>query len=169
MDIATGLGGGLNNLANLYEVQGRYAEAENLYRKELELSPATEGAHAQIGLSMLLRGGDAATALAEIALEPDADARSWSLAMAGQLTGHRNAGDQWLATKESTSSNPDDLYSAAELHAMRGEADLAFAAVDRAYEGRSSSLVDVRNDPFLKPLRKDQRFAALLRRLKLVE
>jgi len=45
---------------------------------------------------------------------------------------------------------------------MRGE-----AALDRAYAARSSGLVDVRSDPFLKPLRKDPRFAALLRRLKL--
>ena len=156
-----------DNTAIMYFDLGRYTEAENLYRKALELSPTNQGAHAQTGLSILLRGGDAATALAEIALEPDADARTWSLAMAAQLTGHRNEGDQWLVAKESSRSNPDDLYGAAELHAMRAEADLAFAALDRAYEARSSGLVDVRNDPFLKPLRKDPRFAALLRRLKL--
>jgi tetratricopeptide (TPR) repeat protein len=156
-----------DNTAGMYFDLGRYAEAENLYRKALELSPTNQSAHAQIGLSMLLRGGDAAMAQAEISLEPDADARSWSLAMAAQLTGHRDAGDQWLVANEASGANPDDLYSAAELRAMRGETDLAFAALDRAYAGRSSALVDVRNDPFLKPLRKDPRFAALLRRLKL--
>ena len=47
----------------------------------------------------------------------------------------------------------------AALHAHRGDADRAFAELDRALRERTGALVWLRVDPALDPLRKDPRFA----------
>ena len=69
---------------------GRYAEAEAASREALNLNPETEDAHSTIGLSMLMRGANPATALAEIARESDAQSRTFSLALANQIVGRQS-------------------------------------------------------------------------------
>jgi hypothetical protein len=46
-----------------------------------------------------------------------------------------------------------------------GETDAAFEALNRAWEVRESSLLGLKVDPYLDPLRGDSRYAALLRML----
>jgi TolB-like protein/Tfp pilus assembly protein PilF len=50
------------------------------------------------------------------------------------------------------------------VHAALGDADEAFAALERAVEERSDVLVYLKVDPHWDPIRSDARFAALLRR-----
>ncbi len=50
-------------------------------------------------------------------------------------------------------------------HALLGEADQAFAWLERAYEERDHDLVFLQTDPTLDPLRSDPRFQDLLRRI----
>jgi TolB-like protein/tetratricopeptide (TPR) repeat protein len=57
-----------------------------------------------------------------------------------------------------------DYYYAAEDHAMLGEKDAAFAALEKAFASRAR-VVDMNNDPELDNLRSDPRYADLLRRI----
>ena len=52
---------------------------------------------------------------------------------------------------------------------MRGEADQAFAALQRAYDEHDADLVDIKADIFLKRLHGDARFKTLLKKMNLPE
>lgn len=60
-------------------------------------------------------------------------------------------------------------YQIAEVHAFRGEADAAFQWLDTAYAQHDGGLATIKYDPFLKSLRGDPRYAAMLRKLGLQE
>ena len=60
-------------------------------------------------------------------------------------------------------------YQIAEVHAFRGEADAAFQWLEVAYAQHDGGLSTIKYDPFLKPLRGDPRYAAMLRKLGLPE
>ena len=60
-----------------------------------------------------------------------------------------------------------DAYQIAEVHAWRGEADQAFAWLDRAREQRDGGLLSVKADPLLRGLRSDPRYHAFLDKMKL--
>ena len=55
----------------------------------------------------------------------------------------------------------------AELHALLGENDLAFARLEEAYRTRVPGLASLKSDGGFVPLRSDPRFAEMVRRLKL--
>ena len=57
-------------------------------------------------------------------------------------------------------------YQYGQIYTQLGDADRAFAAFDKAVEVRDPGLLYLKRDPFLDPLRRDPRFAALLTRLK---
>ena len=122
---------------------GRYAEAEAASREALNLNPETEDAHSTIGLSMLMRGANPATALAEIARESDAQSRTFSLALANQIVGRQAVAEEWLAAHKSPAVRTD-AYNIAQLHAVRGESDQAFAALERAFSVHDSNLTQVK-------------------------
>jgi tetratricopeptide (TPR) repeat protein len=56
-------------------------------------------------------------------------------------------------------------FDSARIYAQLGDKDAAFEALNRAWEVRDSSLLDLRVDPYLDPLRGDSRYAALVRTL----
>jgi serine/threonine-protein kinase len=56
-------------------------------------------------------------------------------------------------------------FDSARIYAQLGDKDAAFEALNRAWEVRDSSLLDLRVDPYLDPLRGDSRYAALVKRL----
>jgi serine/threonine-protein kinase len=67
-------------------------------------------------------------------------------------------------------STPDlggSWYQVAQMHAWRGEPDQSFAALDRAATFHDAGLIYFKYDPFLKTLRGDPRYAALLTRMRL--
>ena len=55
------------------------------------------------------------------------------------------------------------------MHAFRGEADLAFEWLERAYNQRDGGLTDIKGDGFVRGLVGDPRYKAFLRKLKLPE
>jgi serine/threonine-protein kinase len=56
-------------------------------------------------------------------------------------------------------------YQFGQAYAQLGDSDQAFEALDRAWEIRDSGLIRVTTDPFIKPLRRDARYAALMKKL----
>src|SRR5204863_10132976 len=53
----------------------------------------------------------------------------------------------------------------ARIHAALGENDKAFQYLEQVYADRSESIVWLKVDPSFVPLRKDRRFAALIKRV----
>lgn len=56
-------------------------------------------------------------------------------------------------------------YDSARIYAQLGDKDAAFEALNRAWEVRDSSLLQLKVDPYLDPLRGDSRYAVLVERL----
>ena len=69
---------------------------------------------------------------------------------------------------ESKYSN-DFAFSIGESYAWRGEGDLAFSWLHRAYEDRDGSVVDMRLSLFYQQLAGDPRYKAFLKKMKLPE
>ena len=55
----------------------------------------------------------------------------------------------------------------AHAYAGLGDFDQAFAQLENAYAQRAPTLIRLKSDPFLDPIKGDARFADLVRRLNL--
>jgi hypothetical protein len=116
---------------------------------------------------MLLQGKTGA-ALQEIEQETDEIWRLSALPLAFHALGRRSESDAALAALKSKYAG-EMAYQIAEVHAFRGEADLAFEWLERAYDQRDGGLTDIKGDRFVRGLAGDPRYKALLRKLKLPE
>jgi tetratricopeptide (TPR) repeat protein len=56
-------------------------------------------------------------------------------------------------------------YRYGQIYAQLSDKDRAFAALDRAWAIRDSSLMKLKVDPYMDPLRSDPRYAALVKRI----
>ena len=70
----------------------------------------------------------------------------------------------WLGKKRYVSS-----YWVAVVYTALGEKDKAFDQLEKAYKAHDWFMVRVKTDPFLDPLRDDQRLADLIKRVGLAE
>jgi adenylate cyclase len=136
-------------------------------RKLLELNPAYASAQAQYALTLLLMGKNR-EALAAAEKESDDSLKLLALACVYWVMGRRAESDSALGTLEQGFASRNE-YTIAEAHACRGEADAAFAWLDRAYRQRKGTLGLLKFDPLFRKLHSDPRFNALLQQAKLVE
>ena len=118
-----------------------------------------------LGLALLLQG-KAEAALHEIRQEPDEGWRLAALPLAFHALGRRSESDAALATLKDKHAG-DSAYQIAGVHAFRGEADLAFEWLERAYAQRDPGLTEIQGDRLMRGLVDDPRYKALLRKLKL--
>ncbi len=92
--------------------------------------------------------------------------RLQGLALAYHVLGQDKESDaalnQLIALRE-----VDMSYQIAEVYAFRGQADLAFQWLERAYLQRDGGLTWIKGDPLLRTLARDARYAALLNKLRL--
>lgn len=139
-----------SQLGLTYLQAGRFADAAASARMALELNENSEGARATVGLAMLQGGGDRDAALAEIAKEPDLEARAFTLALGNQLIGRPAMAEQWLSAHEAAGRRTD-AYEIAQLHAVRGEADLAFEWLEKSLVLHDGGLSAIKADPLLNP------------------
>jgi tetratricopeptide (TPR) repeat protein len=142
-------------------------EGETAFRKALELNPAGPEFHGNLGQVLLLRG-EAAAALAEFRLESDESLQRYGAALAYFALGRRAEADAALAEKVRLDATTD-AENIADILALRGETDQAFAWLDRAYQQRDAYLEQIKFDPWLKSLHGDPRWKAFLRKMKLPE
>jgi tetratricopeptide (TPR) repeat protein len=90
----------------------------------------------------------------------------WALGSAGEL-GEANAILDRLSEISRTAYVPPTCF--AWIHLGLGNVDEAFTWMDRAIDARDPIIVPIKSFPFLDPLRTDQRFHALLRKMNLEE
>jgi serine/threonine protein kinase/tetratricopeptide (TPR) repeat protein len=154
---------GANGLGLALLAADRHAEAEAMFRKALELAPQRTISHAMLSLT-LTAVGRAEEALAEVALEPEMLWRLWALAIVQHLQ-HRPA-ESDRALRELIAGFADDsAFQVAEVYAVRGEADNAFAWLERALEQHDGGVVSAKVDPCLRALNGDPRWGAFLERV----
>ena len=145
----------------------RDTEAEAAFRKALELDPEGSSRHWSIARTLLLQGKTEA-ALRETEQEADEGWRLVGLPLVFHALGRHRESDGALAALKSKYAE-DSAYQIAEVHAFRGEADLAFEWLERAYAQRDNGLTSIKSDRLLRGLAGDPRYKAFLKKLKLPE
>jgi len=153
-----------SDLALLQLKNGDTQAAGQAIAKALEISPENVLALRHLVVKQLLEGR-AQAALETAQRLGEEPWRLFGTALAlqdlGRTAESRAALDE-LARKE----GHNYAFQIAEVHAYRGETDLAFAWLDRAIEQRDSGLpLDLKGDPLLRKIRGDPRFDGVLARV----
>jgi serine/threonine protein kinase/TolB-like protein/lipoprotein NlpI len=142
---------------------GRQAEAAAAFKHALELAPERSSSHCLLGRLYLVQSHPQ-EALAEMEQEKQLSWRLFGLALAYHALGKKKESDENLAEliEKFSKGNP---YQVAEVYAFRGETDLAFQWLARAYTEPDSALREIKSEPLLNNLRRDPRYAALLKKM----
>ena len=151
------------NLAGAQRATGRLDAAIASYRTALSLSPGRGGARYNLGESLMLKG-DATAALAQMEQET-----SEPLKLIGQTIAHhalgRQAESQAALTALIAKYDKDWAYNIAYVYAFLGDADQAFAWLDKAVETGDPGLSEIVMENLFDEIRTDPRWLPFLRKL----
>jgi tetratricopeptide (TPR) repeat protein len=152
---------------NIYLHTGQLAEAEQSFRRALQIEPGWGSGQYFLGEALMLQGHHEA-ALAEFRKETLDDGQLEGPAMAHFAAGRKAESDAALAEaiRHNATSWPSEI---ARVYAFRGERDSAFEWLDRAYAARDEDLYTIKGDPLFKNLEGDPRYKAFLRKMNLPE
>ena len=141
----------------------RPADAVAPLRKSLEFAP--QGAATRCWLSIsLLQLGLVEEALAEALREPEEWGRLFASAVIQHAAGRQSESDE--ALRELIAGWSDEgAYQVAQVHGARGEPDLAFEWLERAFTQRDAGIFWTKVDPLLQSLHVDSRWDPFLRKL----
>jgi len=156
-----------NNLGVALLAADRFAEAEERFRRSLELAPQRGSVRALTALALLAQGRGE-EALAEAEREPDEALRFWALAIVHHATGRGREAD--AALQETIERFSDTMaVQIAEVFGARAEVDAAFAWLERAYAQRDDGLAEIKTSPRFRSLHGDPRWGAFLRKMGFAE
>jgi TolB-like protein/DNA-binding winged helix-turn-helix (wHTH) protein/Flp pilus assembly protein TadD len=155
------------HLALGYELYfvGRYDEARATLQRAQELNPQLSSLHLTRG-KILFSEGRQQEALAEMQSETGEWEKLSGEALAYYALGRREESDKALNKLIAAHQN-DSAYQIAEAYAYRGETDKAFEWLDRAYRQRDPGTPELKTGPLMKSLRRDPRYAELLKKMRL--
>ena len=142
---------------------GHYQEAEEVFRKGLELQPGTSRFHGLLATLDILQNRSE-QAITNAQLENEGFWRDYAMALVEQAQGDRSAADAALKdfiAKDSVGG----AFQVAVLYAIRKEPDQMFKWLDTAYDTHDSGMVTLAIIPFFVPYRDDPRFIALCQKL----
>ena len=151
----------LHNLGRAYYSVGRLDEAIASLRTALSLIPGHGGAHANIGVALLLKSEPGA-ALEEFLQETSEVWRRIGLPMAYHALGRKVESDAALA-ELIEKHQKDWAYNIAYVLAYRGEADRAFEWLHKAVEHGDPGLAEIPGERLFDNVRKDPRWLPFLR------
>ena len=138
---------------------GDLSAAETAVKRTLELAPQRIFTHALLAL-ILHKQGRNEDALAQAFSEPDEFWRSWSLSIIHHEIGRHVDSDIEFA--KLIDLGDDSAFQIAEVYAVRGEIDEAFASLEQAVVRRDPGKAGMKVSPFLRPLHEDPRWLPLL-------
>ena len=131
----------------------------------LVLRPDDEQAFAWLALANAQKGDfDKAFAYLE-KIAPDNGSRVAVLVAAGRIVEARALAGT-LANSDAMKNRP---YEVAEIYAVIGDKEQAFAWLEKSYQMRQANLVSIKVDPSLDNLHDDARYVDLLRRVRLAD
>ena len=154
---------GIVALLYIYEVLGQFDKAIAAGRRLQEISPDAFGTSYYVA-NALMFNGDVDEAMQVIGNEKLDGFRNTGLAALHFLAGDIAESDKALAALKAAERGGWD-YQHVQVHAVRGELDEAFAALDKAYESRDSGVQLVLGDPYLENLRGDPRYEEFVQRI----
>ena len=154
-------------LGDTYVREGRYDQAEAMYRRCLQIAPHYATERFFLAVALLMQGR-LEEALSEAELETPVEGRYAARALIFHAM--RRRADSDAALKRCIELNSKDWTSeVARVYAFRGERDQALAWLDKAYQLRDVDLYFIKGDPLLKNLESDPRYKAFLRKMNLPE
>jgi TolB-like protein/tetratricopeptide (TPR) repeat protein len=162
----------LNAVSHLYLsfsllARGQPSEAESACRKALELSP--EGLSFRYWLAMVLEvQGKREEALAVALSDKDDWSRLAATACLHHLMGRSEESAAELAQLKATGAI-SAAFQVAQVHALRGETDEAFAWLERAYDQRDAGVSMTKVCPWFDNVKGDPRWGKFLRKVGLAE
>jgi serine/threonine-protein kinase len=151
------------NLGRLAVAAGRYQDAEEMFRKGLEIQPHAARFHTYLTVLNIVEKNPTA-ALQQAQLEPDEFWREYALTLVQQTQPDRIAADSALKNFTTKYAN-NGAYQVAVIHALRKEPDEMFWWLDNAYATHDSGLSQLVITPFVVEYRGDPRFVALGQKL----
>jgi TolB-like protein/tetratricopeptide (TPR) repeat protein len=150
------------NLALAHKYSGNYAEARKAAEKMMELNTNSHFAGC-IMLNSFIHEKKFDEALAFCRQNPAYRLDAYARALIQAIRGERVGGED-LA--EIAGSSPGyAFYRLAAVHALRGDADEAFARLEAGALLHASELALIRHDPFFRRLHTDPRWSALMTRM----
>jgi TolB-like protein/tetratricopeptide (TPR) repeat protein len=144
---------------------GQGDDGERSFLRATEIDPENDYARYGLGVRRLVAGRPAA-ALAESNRCSPGMWRLHGVALAEHDLGHAREASEALAELTARFAFPSP-YQIAEVHAWRGEADQAFAWLEKALLARDGGLLLLQWDPLLARIRGDPRMAVIQRRMNL--
>jgi TolB-like protein/Tfp pilus assembly protein PilF len=150
-------------LARTLAFANRLGDAETEIRQVIEANPLQPGAHYDLG-RILLAKGEIAAAVAAFDAEPDVYWRSFGIPLGAKAQNRSADAKAALAVQLEHPAGAE--FQLAETYAYLGDADQAFKWLDAAAD-RDLGIVWLRNNPLLKGLTGDPRYALLLRKVNL--
>jgi TolB-like protein/Tfp pilus assembly protein PilF len=153
----------LYNLGYYQRMAGRLDAAIVSFRTLLSLAPGRGAAHTQLGNALLLKG-DAPGALAEIEQETSENWKVIGLPLAYHVLGRKADSDAALAALIAKYEK-DASYNIAYVYAFRGEADKAFAWLDKAVEYGDGGLAVIVTENLFDKIHADPRWPVFLRKI----
>src|SRR5579864_6091224 len=154
--------GSWESLGETEYYMGQLDEAVADVKKSLELNPDVFPGPLMLGKLYVLQGRPQ-DALPEIERVSDEPQRAFLYAIAYYALGRKQESDATLS--DLVTKYQQNTYRIAEVYAFRNQSDEAFEWLDRAYVQRNAGLILTKVDPLLKSLRRDPRYAALLKKL----
>ena len=156
----------MNTLSNLgleQRMAGRFDAAIASFRTVLSLAPGRGNGHAQLGVALLLKG-DAQGALAETRQETSEVWKMIGLPLAYHALGRKADSDAALAALIAKYEK-DGPYNIAHDYAYRGEADKAFAWLDKAIEYGDPGIGEIVTENLFDKIHADPRWLPFLRKI----
>jgi DNA-binding winged helix-turn-helix (wHTH) protein/TolB-like protein/tetratricopeptide (TPR) repeat protein len=145
----------------------RYDEGIAESQKALELDPQFAAAHMVIGLSYVQKK-NYEQAIAELQKAQDNPDSRALLAYAYGVAGKRNEARQLLEELQHVAKEKYvSPFPVAATYVGLGETDKAFEMLEKAYAERSWAMGMLKVNPIFDPIRSDQRYIELLRRMNL--
>ena len=158
-----------SDLGITFYLARRYDDAIAQLRKTLAIDPTFFYAHYNLGIVLELKG-DLTGAIAEYDKAKQLSNDSFTIALLGAakgLAGDKHAAEQTLKELDQIAQSQEvDQYSRALVYLGLHDKEEALRAIDRAFAARDgSSLMWIKVDPLLDPLRGDPRFEALVQKV----
>ena len=153
----------LFNLGAYQRFSGNYDEAIASFRTALKLGPSQGVVHYELAVALLLKG-DATGALAEAEQEPNEAYRMIALPMVYHVLGRKADSDTALAALIAKYGK-DAACNIAWVYAFRGDADQAFAWLDKAVAYHDSGLAEVVAENLFDKIHRDPRWLPFLRKI----
>ena len=150
-------------LGYIYDMLGRYEEAEAISRERVEISPDSFGSYYYLAVPLILQGRYEEAL--EVAQQERLDGfKQTALAIVHWRLGNKEDSDRAMQALLAQQSGGWD-WQVVEVRAVRGELDEAFEAMEAAYENHDVGVQLILGDQLIANLRGDPRYEAIVEKM----